>query len=68
MTNGMVSAPQPEAVETGVDILGSGGNVVDAAIGAALVQTVVDQSAFQHRSRACMVSSLLMDSAVIEKG
>ncbi|MBT3532257.1 MAG: gamma-glutamyltransferase [Rhodospirillaceae bacterium] len=38
----MVSAPQPEAVETGVDILGSGGNVVDAAIGAALVQTVVD--------------------------
>jgi gamma-glutamyltranspeptidase/glutathione hydrolase len=42
MTNGMVSAPQPEAVETGLDILKSGGNVVDAAIGAALVQTVVD--------------------------
>ncbi|MFP6699940.1 MAG: gamma-glutamyltransferase, partial [Alphaproteobacteria bacterium] len=42
MTSGMVSAPQPEAVETGLDILKAGGNVVDAAIGAALVQTVVD--------------------------
>ncbi len=42
MTNGMISAPQPEAVETGLEILKSGGNVVDAAIGAALVQTVVD--------------------------
>jgi gamma-glutamyltranspeptidase / glutathione hydrolase len=42
MTHGMVSAPQPEAVEAGLDILKAGGNVVDAAIGAALVQTVVD--------------------------
>ena len=42
MTNGMVVAPQPEAVETGLDILRDGGNVVDAAIGAAFVQTVVD--------------------------
>ncbi|MEM7523585.1 MAG: gamma-glutamyltransferase family protein [Pseudomonadota bacterium] len=42
MTKGMVSAPQPEAVEAGLDILSSGGNVVDAAIGAALVQTAVD--------------------------
>ena len=43
MTNhGMVSAPQPEAVEAGLDILKGGGNVVDAAIGAALVQTAVD--------------------------
>ncbi len=42
MTSGMVSAPQPEAVETGLDILKAGGNVVDAAIGAALVQTAVD--------------------------
>ena len=41
-TNGMVSAPQPEAVEAGLDILKAGGNVVDAAIGAAFVQTVVD--------------------------
>lgn len=38
----MVSAPQPEAVEAGLDILKDGGNVVDAAIGAALVQTAVD--------------------------
>jgi gamma-glutamyltranspeptidase/glutathione hydrolase len=38
----MVSAPQPEAVEAGLDILVDGGNVVDAAIGAALVQTAVD--------------------------
>ena len=42
MTHGMVSAPQPEAVEAGLDILKDGGNVVDAAIGAALVQTAVD--------------------------
>jgi gamma-glutamyltranspeptidase / glutathione hydrolase len=42
VTHGMVSAPQPEAVEAGLDILKAGGNVVDAAIGAALVQTVVD--------------------------
>jgi len=42
MTHGMVSAPQPEAAEAGIDILRAGGNVVDAAIGAALVQTVVD--------------------------
>ena len=38
----MVSAPQPEAVEAGLDVLASGGNVVDAAIAAALVQTAVD--------------------------
>jgi len=38
----MVSAPQPEAVEAGLDILKDGGNVVDAAIGAGLVQTAVD--------------------------
>ena len=42
MTQGIVSAPQPEAVEAGLDILAAGGNVVDAAIGAALVQTAVD--------------------------
>lgn len=42
MTHGTVSAPQPEAVEAGLDILRDGGNVVDAAIGAALVQTAVD--------------------------
>ncbi|MEM7212618.1 MAG: gamma-glutamyltransferase, partial [Pseudomonadota bacterium] len=42
MTHGMVSAPQPEAVEAGIDILAAGGNAIDAAIGAAFVQTVVD--------------------------
>ncbi len=42
MTQAMVSAPQPEAVEAGLDILKAGGNVVDAAIGAAFVQTAVD--------------------------
>ena len=42
MTHGMISAPQPEAVDAGLEILKSGGNVMDAAIAAALVQTVVD--------------------------
>ena len=42
MTKGMVVAPQPEAAETGLDILRDGGNVVDAAVAAALVQTAVD--------------------------
>lgn len=42
MTHGIVSAPQPEATEAGLDILRAGGNVVDAAIAAALVQTAVD--------------------------
>lgn len=42
MSNAMVSAPQPEAVEAGLDALKAGGSVVDAAIAAALVQTAVD--------------------------
>ena len=42
MTHGMVCAAQPEAAEAGADILRAGGNVVDAAIGTALVQTAVD--------------------------
>ena len=41
-THGMVCAAQPEAAEAGADVLRTGGNVVDAAIAAALVQTVVD--------------------------
>ena len=41
-TRGFVSAAQPEATEAGLDIMRSGGNVIDAAIGAALVQTAVD--------------------------
>ena len=42
MTHCMISAPQPEAVEAGLDIFKAGGNVMDAAIAAAFVQTVVD--------------------------
>lgn len=38
----MISTPQPEATEAGTRILRAGGNVVDAAIAAALVQGVVD--------------------------
>lgn len=39
---GMVVTPQPEAAEAGVEVMRVGGNAVDAAIVAALVQTVVD--------------------------
>lgn len=42
MTAGIVTAPQPEAVEAGADALRNGGNAVDAAIATALVQTAVD--------------------------
>lgn len=42
MTHGMISAPQPETVDAGLEVLRDGGNVMDAAIAAALVQTVVD--------------------------
>jgi gamma-glutamyltranspeptidase/glutathione hydrolase len=38
----MIVAPQPEAVEAGAEILKAGGNAVDAAIGCAFVQGVVD--------------------------
>lgn len=40
--NGIVVAPQPEAVDAGVEMLRAGGNAIDAAVCAALVQTVVD--------------------------
>ncbi len=40
--SGMVSAPQPEAVDAGVEMLRAGGNAIDAAIACALVQGVVD--------------------------
>jgi len=42
MTHGMISAPQPEAVEAGLDAFKAGGNAVDAAIACALMQTAVD--------------------------
>jgi gamma-glutamyltranspeptidase/glutathione hydrolase len=42
MQHGIISAPQPEAVEAGADVLAAGGNAVDAAIACALVQTAVD--------------------------
>lgn len=42
MSQAMISAPQPEAVEAGADVLHAGGNAVDAAIACALVQTAVD--------------------------
>ena len=38
----MVVAPQPEAVEAGLEAFERGGNVMDAAVTAAFVQTVVD--------------------------
>lgn len=41
-TTGMVSCPQPEAAEAGVEVLQRGGNAIDAAIACALAQTVVD--------------------------
>jgi gamma-glutamyltranspeptidase/glutathione hydrolase len=40
--NSMVVCPQPEAAETGIEILRMGGNAVDAAIACALAQGVVD--------------------------
>jgi gamma-glutamyltranspeptidase/glutathione hydrolase len=38
----MVVAPQPEAVEVGVDLLRAGGNAIDAALGCAFMQTTLD--------------------------
>ena len=42
MTHGIISAPQPEAVEAGALAFKAGGNAIDAAIACALVQTAVD--------------------------
>ncbi|MEM7498389.1 MAG: gamma-glutamyltransferase family protein [Pseudomonadota bacterium] len=38
----VVTAPQPEAVEAGLEMLEGGGNAIDAAVATAFVQTVVD--------------------------
>ena len=54
MTQGMVAAAQPEAAEAGVNVLRAGGNVVDAAIGAALVQTTVDPQMCGIAGMGCM--------------
>lgn len=42
MKKGMISAPQPEAVDGGADVLRAGGNAVGAAIACAFIQGVVD--------------------------
>ncbi|HSF96406.1 MAG TPA: gamma-glutamyltransferase [Thermohalobaculum sp.] len=39
---GIITAPQPEAVEAGAEVLAAGGNAVDAAVACALTQTAVD--------------------------
>jgi gamma-glutamyltranspeptidase/glutathione hydrolase len=39
---GVISAPEPEAVEAGAEMLRAGGNAMDAAIACALAQGVVD--------------------------
>jgi len=41
---GMVSAPQPIAVEEGAKVLQNGGNAIDAAVTTAFVQGVVDRT------------------------
>jgi gamma-glutamyltranspeptidase/glutathione hydrolase len=38
----MVCAPQPEAVEAGIDVLHAGGTAIDAAVACSFVQGVVD--------------------------
>ena len=43
MTQAMVCAAQPEAVEAGAEVLAAGGNAVDAAVATALTQTAVDR-------------------------
>ncbi|MFL5280566.1 MAG: gamma-glutamyltransferase family protein, partial [Rhodopila sp.] len=54
MPHGMISAPQPEAAEAGADMLRAGGNIVDAAVTAALVQTVVDPQMCGIAGMGCM--------------
>ncbi len=42
MPGAMITSLQPDAVETGAEVLRAGGNAVDAALACAFVQTVVD--------------------------
>lgn len=42
MKNAMIVAPEPEAAEAGIEVLGRGGNAIDAALVCALVQGVVN--------------------------
>lgn len=53
-THGVVSAPQPEAVEAGILAFQQGGNAVDAAIACALVQTAVDPQMCGIAGFGCM--------------
>ena len=43
LSKGMIVAPQPDAVEAGARLYMAGGNAVDAAIGCAFTQCVIDQ-------------------------
>ena len=43
MPRNMIVAPQPDAVEVGARLFMAGGNAVDAAIGCAFAQCVIDQ-------------------------
>ena len=45
MKKGMISAPQPEAVDAGADILNLGGNAIDAAIAVSFALAVVHPGA-----------------------
>lgn len=54
MISGMIVAAQPEAAEAGADVLAAGGNAVDAAVAAALTQTVVDPQMCGIAGFGCM--------------
>ena len=59
MKEAMVCAPQPEAVEAGLDVLASGGNVIDAAIGAIVRPADARQSADVRHCRAARCKFIL---------